>query len=95
MVAAASFLFHLCSVDESLHKLSDEEIHFLIKYALKLIPTGTLQDMQRGTPEKRAMALELATDVVMAQLGRADHQIYRPERDKGPLFGLTPHEKQD
>jgi hypothetical protein len=72
---------------ESLHKLSEDEVHFLIKYALKLIPAGTLRDMQTGAGEKRAAAVEVATDIVVAQLGRARHELYRPEREKGPLFG--------
>ena len=74
-------------MNESLHKLTQDELHFLIKYALKLIPTGTLQDMQRGTPEKREMALNIATDVVVAHMGRAGHEVYRPQRNAGPAFG--------
>ena len=72
---------------ESMHKLTDDEVRFLIKYAVKLIPAAALRDLHQGSAEKRAMAMELATDVVVAQLGRANHEIYRPERREGPLFG--------
>jgi hypothetical protein len=72
---------------ESFHKLTDDEVRFLIKYAVKMIPAATLQDLHRGSAEKRATALEVATDVVIGHLARAGHEIRRPERSKGPLFG--------
>jgi hypothetical protein len=72
---------------ESFHKLADEEIRFLIKYAVKMIPAGTLQDLQRGPAEKRAIALDVAADVVIGHLARGGHEIHRPQREKGPLFG--------
>jgi hypothetical protein len=79
-----------CSISvlmaESLHKLTDAEVRILISYSLKLIPAATLRDLQ-GSSEKRAKALDLATDVVVAQLGRANHELYRPEQLGGPLFG--------
>lgn len=80
-----------CSISvlmtDSLHKLTDAEVRILISYAIKLIPAATLRDLQHGSAEKRAKALELATDVVVAQMGRASHEVYRPEHGKGPLFG--------
>jgi hypothetical protein len=74
-------------MEEALHELTDAEVRILVSYAIKLIPAATLRDLQQGSAEKRAMAIDLATDVVVAQLGRANHKIYRPKRGTGPLFG--------
>jgi hypothetical protein len=64
-----------------MHKLTPEESRFLVKFALKSIPAGTLQDMQRGSAEKRAAALDLAVDVVLGHFAMSGHEIHRPDRE--------------
>ena len=63
---------------DSMHKLDDAEVRFLIKFALMQLPASTLRDLQHGSSEKHVMALELATNVVVGHLKRARHEIYRP-----------------
>jgi hypothetical protein len=72
---------------DSMHKLNDAEVRFLMKYAVKLLPAATLRDLQQGSSTKREMALEMAADLLVAQLRRAGHEVYRPRRAEGPLFG--------
>ena len=72
---------------ESLHKLTEAELHFLIKFAIGRIPAGTLQGLHRGSAEMRERALGIATDIVVAQIGRAHHEVHRPIAKMGPLCG--------
>jgi hypothetical protein len=72
---------------ESLHKLTEAELRFLIKFAISRISAGAFQGLHRGSVEKREQSLGIATDIVVAQLGRAHHEVYRPAVETEPLLG--------
>jgi len=78
-----------CSISvpmsESLHKLTEAEVHFLIKLAIGPNPAGTLQGLRRSLGVKREQALGIATDI---SLLRSAAPLARSiGRRRGPLSG--------
>ena len=60
--------------------LTEAETRHLVKYALKMLSPGLLRDMQSGVAVKRDPAVEIATDVVLGHLARANHKLVKMER---------------